>query len=212
VHDELHIITDKPSDFIVLNTYLPNVKVQLAYCTDQNFTGMKVDGYYDHISYYEKTAAKALLNANKKFNEDGFGIIIYDSFRPLKAIKFFKNWAMDAKYSGRKELFPDLEKEQLFIEGYINPHSSHARGSAIDMSLYELMSGKILDMGTEFDFFGKESHTESNLVSDEIRKRRMYLKTVMDDHGFLNFYQEWWHFRFKEEKYPTTFFDFDIKA
>jgi D-alanyl-D-alanine dipeptidase len=210
MHDHLFKVLQRPDNIINLQGLMDNLVVDLAYYTTNNFTGCIVDGYKKNIAYLEERAANHLAQAQERFNNDGYSIKVFDAYRPLKAIKFFKFWSENDQLPQMKELFPHLTRSQLFADGYINPTSSHARASAIDFTLVNLKDQSEVDFGTAFDFFGVESHTESSLVPQEQQELRKYLRAIMQENGFRNYYQEWWHYSFIDETYPKTFFDFDV--
>lgn len=89
--------------------------------------------------------------------------------------------------------------------------STHTRGAAVDVTLIDPATYKELDMGTEFDFFGEESYTASDKISETARLNRQLLLSIMEPAGFVNYEKEWWHFTLKNEPFPNTYFDFDIR-
>ena len=108
--------------------------------------------------------------------------------------------------------YPQVSKEHLFQEGYIASKSGHSRGSTLDLTLIDLKTGDPLDMGSPFDYFGKESwvgYTE--LLPDQIANRRL-LSEVMHQFGFRGYAKEWWHFTLQNEPYPDTYFNFPISC
>jgi D-alanyl-D-alanine dipeptidase len=202
----------KPQDFINLKEIIPNIQVELAYATKENFTGNIVDGYDANIAYMTETSAMALKSAQEEFNHYGLGIKVYDSYRPVRAVECFQKWGeTPADESIKKIYHPDLTKHDLFRIGYIATRSSHSRGSTLDMTLIELDCEKELDMGSIFDFFGEVSHTAYPKLTPDIRRNRLMLKSTMEKFGFANYHHEWWHFRLEDAPYPDSYFDFVIK-
>ena len=110
-----------------------------------------------------------------------------------------------------KEVFyPDVDKKDLIPSGYIADKSSHSRGSTLDLTLVDMSTGKELDMGSSFDFFGEISHSDYTDLSEQQLANRAKLKDAMEAHGFEVLDEEWWHFTLKDEPYPNTYFSFDI--
>nr|VFJ54050.1 MAG: D-alanyl-D-alanine dipeptidase [Candidatus Kentron sp. FM]VFJ54428.1 MAG: D-alanyl-D-alanine dipeptidase [Candidatus Kentron sp. FM] len=114
--------------------------------------------------------------------------------------------------------YPSVDKSELFAQGYIAAQSSHSRGSAVDVTLITVSSQggaevdiTEMDMGAPFDFFDRISWPDYGGISSQQRANRLLLRLVMEKHGFLPYPQEWWHFRLKDEWFPTTYFDFPVR-
>ena len=112
----------------------------------------------------------------------------------------------------KEYFYPDLEKGELFVQGYIAKKSSHSRGSTVDLTLLDMKTGKEVDMGSPFDFFGEISHPDYQGITEEQRENRMILRNAMVRHGFIPFECEWWHFTLKDEPYPDTYFEFPVSS
>ena len=110
--------------------------------------------------------------------------------------------------------YPELEKHELFEKGYISKRSSHSRGSALDLTLFDMKAGKEVDMGSPFDLFSEVSHPDYRgiKITDEQYDNRMILQKAMVRNGFEPFECEWWHFRLEKEPYPDTFFEFPVSG
>lgn len=202
-----------PKEFVSLGELCSQIKVQASYSTIHNFTGEIVAGYKAQKAYLASAPAKALCEVQKKALDLGYSLKIFDGYRPVKAVSFFQKWAKlpETNPEIKKMYYPKFTRLELFEQGYIAKQSSHSRGSAVDLTLYDLKIGKDLDMGSGFDYFDDISHTESNKVTEVQRKNRMLLKELMEGHGFKNFSQEWWHYSFRPEPFPETSFDFDVE-
>jgi len=157
--------------------------------------------------------AEALCEVQKEALKKGLSLKIFDGYRPVKAVQFFQEWAKRSEdnLNLKKLYYPTFTRLELFEKGFIAKQSSHSRGSAVDLTLIELKTGRDLDMGSGFDFFDVISHTETNLVTEKQKNNRMMLKELMESRGFKNFHQEWWHFSFRPEPYPEQYFDFDVE-
>ena len=99
-----------------------------------------------------------------------------------------------------------------FADGYIAKRSSHSRGSAIDLTLLDMATGKEVDMGGPFDYFGELSHPDYRGITDEQYENRMILRQVMLRNGFEPIDCEWWHFTLKDEPFPDVYFDFPVSS
>jgi D-alanyl-D-alanine dipeptidase len=200
-------------DFVSLSELCPGIRIEASYSTRENFTGEIVPGYKKKIALMASSPATKLCEVQKEASKVGLGLHIFDAYRPVKAVQFFQTWAKREENNPKlKEVFyPRYSRESLFERGFIAKESSHSRGSAVDLSLYQLKSGELLDMGSRFDFFDEISNTASLKVSEEAKKNRRLLKELMEKGGFKNFEQEWWHYSFKPEPYPNDAFDFDVE-
>ncbi len=200
-------------DFVSIKDLCPEVKAHMSYGTTENFTGEVVAGYKVRKALMASVPAEALCKVIADAKKQGLGIKIFDSYRPAKAVAFFQAWAKLPENNPelKKLYYPDYTREELFDLGYIAKQSSHSKGSAIDLTLFDLETGRDLDMGTSFDYFGELSHTDNLSVTAGQRKNRYLLKGLMEGRGFKNFSQEWWHYSYKPEPYPGTYFDFDIE-
>lgn len=199
--------------FVSIHELCPDVKVHMNYATTENFTGEIVAGYKAKKAFMAKGPADALCDVIADAKKIGLGIKVFDCYRPARAVSFFQSWAKRPETNPelKKIYYPDYTREQLFELGYIATKSSHSKGSAIDLTLFNLDSGRDLDMGSAFDFFGELSNTDNGGISAGQRKNRYLLKGLMEGRGFKNFSQEWWHYSFKPEPYPDTYFDFDVE-
>lgn len=199
--------------FVSLTDICPEIRAHMSYATTENFTGEVVAGYKARKAFMAKVPAEALCKVIADAKKKDLGIKIFDSYRPAKAVAFFQQWAKKPETNPelKKLYYPDYSREQLFELGYIAKQSSHSKGSAVDLTLFDLSSGKDLDMGSGFDYFGELSHTENASITEEQKKNRMLLKELMEGRGFRNFSQEWWHYSYKPEPYPDTYFDFDVE-
>ncbi|MDC0325644.1 M15 family metallopeptidase [bacterium] len=209
------VIDSPPESFVVIDQHIPGIKIQLSYSSDSNFTGKIVSGYENGKCWITREAAEAIGKVQKELQSMGLSLLIFDAFRPQKAVDSFVDWAKDSTTSRNEKLqyFPNIEKSELFTKGYIADKSGHTRGSTVDLTICAIdQTGKpvSLDMGTPFDFFGEEAGTTFKGVTSQQRANRLLLKSVMEKYGFKNYPVEWWHFTLKNEPYPDTYFNFSI--
>lgn len=203
--------TDLESGFVYLNTVDDSIIVDLKYYSKENFTGKHVEGYCSNKAILTKEAAIALSNAQDDFNKLGYSLILYDAYRPQLAVDFFVQWSMNLNDTVYKDIYyPNLKKSELFELGYIAYKSGHSRGSTVDVSLVEISNNKELDMGTIFDYFGVQSNTFSDQISEYQKSNRLILYKIMSDNGFKNYAKEWWHFTLEDEPFQK-YFNFLIK-
>lgn len=201
-----------PQDFVYLHEVIPGIRLKMSYYTADNFVGKPIDGYIRPRALLTKSAADALAAVQKELAAFGLGLKIFDAYRPQRAVNHFVRWAGDLQDNLMKSRhYPNIDKSRLFEEGYLALHSSHSRGSTVDLTLVASGSGEDIDMGGIFDFFGPESWPTAITATPSQRAHRMLLKTLMEQHGFAPFAQEWWHFTLKNEPYPDTYFDFPVQ-
>ncbi len=204
---------DDRSDFVDISELIPDIVLDIRYYGDFNFVGSRIDGYLAPKCLLTIQAADALLKVQQQLKAQNRGLKVFDCYRPQMAVDHFVRWAKDLSATQMKTFFyPHVAKKDLFKDGYIAEKSSHTRGSTLDLTVIELMPGQpMLDMGTGFDFFDPLSHTLNPEVTDLVAKNRAVLKSVMEDQGFKNLAEEWWHFTLKVEPYPDRYFNFPVQ-
>lgn len=202
-----------PYGFVSLPDLCAGLMIVASYATPQNFTGEIVPGYKVPKALMAREPALALSKVQKKAQELGYSLKIFDAYRPAKAVAFFQEWALREESNPQiKQLYyPSFTRKELFDQGYIAKQSSHSRGSAIDLTLIISKTGTELDMGSDFDYFDSISNTDSPKITLEQKKNRQILKNLMEAQGFKNFSQEWWHYSFHPEPFPGKYMDFDIE-
>jgi zinc D-Ala-D-Ala dipeptidase len=173
--------------FVNLKDYSADFVYDMKYATTDNFLKAKV---YDCAECFLRLkTVKALVKANTKFIQKGYRIQLFDCYRPLDIQK--KMWQIVAN----PEYVADPAKGSI-----------HNRGGAVDITLVD-NKGKALDMGTPFDFFGPEASHNYQLLSDEVKQNRVFLKQIMQENGFVSFDSEWWHYNLQnasKEKVSNT--------
>lgn len=205
--------TTDTSGFVLLADFVPQIVQEIRYYSTYNFIGDRIDGYEEPCALLTKEAARALKSVAAEVMVQGYRLKVFDAYRPACAVKHFMLWGIEDQDVRMKPYFyPDLEKQELFIKGYIAKQSSHSRGSTVDMTLLDMKSGKELDMGSPFDFFGSVSHPDYKGITDEQYENRMILQNVMTRNGFKTIDCEWWHFTLEGEPYPDTYFEFPVSS
>lgn len=225
-----------PAGFTEIREVIPDVLMDIRYHTTHNFVGTRVDGYLAAKCYLTLPAAQALGRVQKDLIPFGLSLKIYDCYRPQKAVNHFVRWAADLEDRKTKaEFYPKVNKGNLFSDGYIADKSGHSRGSTVDLTIVRLPArpqeqyiphkrlracyrpyaqrfrDNSIDMGTGFDCFDEKSHTLNDTIAPAPRIHRALLKSFMEKHGFVNYAKEWWHYTYKPEPFPDTYFDFDVQ-
>ena len=200
--------------FVLLTDVIPDAILEIRYYSTFNFVGERIDGYFAPLAYLTEEAANALKKASDSLKKQGYRIKIYDAYRPQMAVDHFKRWSEDLRATEMKPYFyPDVDKSEMFTKGYIAERSGHSRGSTVDLTLVDMMTGMEVDMGSGFDFFGEISHSENTDGLTDIQiNNRAILRKAMVGNGFMPLPEEWWHFTLENEPYPDTYFDFSVKA
>jgi len=225
-----------PAEFTEIRAAIPDVLMDVRYYTPHNFVGARVDGYKAPKCYLTRKTAQALADVQKELVAFGLTLKIYDCYRPQKAVNHFVRWAADVEDTRTKaEFYPQVDKRNLFRDGYIAEKSGHSRGGTVDLTIVALPAkpqeiyiphhnlracyrpykdrfrDNGIDMGAGFDCFDERSHTLNKAIGPTPRLHRVLLKTLMEKHGFVNYDKEWWHYTLKDEPFPETYFDFDIE-
>ncbi len=200
-------------DFVILSEEIPEVILEMRYYTTYNFVGDKIDGYEEPIAILTKKATEALKLVNNELMKKGYRLKIYDAYRPTRAVTHFLKWAEDINDTRMKEYFyPNFDKSLVFQEGFLAKQSAHSRGSTIDLTLFDMKTGKDVDMGGTFDYFGDISYPTYDKLTKEQLSNRELLKNTMLKYGFKQSIREWWHFVLIDEPFPDTYFDFPINS
>ena len=173
------VVWGQQSDFVRLKDLSPDFVYELKYATPDNFLKQAV--YDCGECYLRKSTAEALVKANEAFKQLGYRIKLFDCYRPLSVQK--KMW----------KILPGTHYVANPAKG-----SKHNRGAAVDLTLVDAQ-GKELNMGTPFDFFGKEAHHTYTEHSKEVLENRKLLKETLDKYNFKSIYSEWWHYEYRPE-------------
>ncbi|MBO4537109.1 MAG: M15 family metallopeptidase [Bacteroidales bacterium] len=203
---------DDPSGFVVLTDVVPDVILEIRYFSTFNFVGTRVDGYEEPVALSTREAAQALKAVSDEAMSLGYRLKIWDTYRPQMAVDHFCRWGENVGDTLTKRYFyPYLDKDVVFEKGYIARRSGHSRGSVVDLTLVDMKSGRDIDMGYGFDWFGEESHPDYKGITEQQYRNRMLLRELMLRHGFRPISEEWWHFVLKDEPYPDTYFTFPVR-
>lgn len=201
-----------PDGFVDLGQFAPAIRLEVRYFGSDNFVGEPIDGYQAARVYMTGEAATALRSVQQRLERFGLGLKVFDAYRPQRAVDHFVRWAEDLGDERMKaRYYPDVDKANLFSDGYIASRSGHSRGSTVDLTLVDLDTGTELDMGTPWDYFDLASWPDSDQVTAQQQANRLLLRTLMQDAGFQPLTTEWWHFNLADEPFPDTYFDFPVQ-
>ena len=173
------VVWGQQSDFVRLKDLSHDFVYELKYATPDNFLKQAV--YDCGECYLRKSTAEALVKANEAFKQLGYRIKLFDCYRPLSVQK--KMW----------KILPGTHYVANPAKG-----SKHNRGAAVDLTLVDAQ-GKELNMGTPFDFFGKEAHHTYTEHPKEVLENRKLLKETLNKYNFKSIYSEWWHYEYRPE-------------
>lgn len=184
-------IADRPeTQMSELKRIIPAIVYDLRYATENNFMHRLMYPANTSTAFLRKPAAEALLKVQQDLSKEGLGLKIFDAYRPYTvSIKFW-----------------ELVKDERYVANPIKG-SNHNRGTAVDLTLINLQTGKELNMGTGFDNFSDTAHHSFKHLPPEVLANRNRLRTLMNRYGFTELETEWWHYTFKS---PVKFDVLDI--
>ena len=202
---------DDPTGFVVLSDVVPDIIQEIRYYSTYNFVGERIDGYEQPCALMTIEAAQALKKVSDDLIKQGYRLKVFDAYRPQMGVDHFMRWAESNDTRMKNYFYPAIAKDRIIPEGYVAVKSGHSRGSTVDLTLFDMKTGKEVDMGGTFDHFGIESHPDYKKITKKQFKNRMILREAMIKHGFKPLEEEWWHFTLKDEPYPDTYFTFTNK-
>jgi zinc D-Ala-D-Ala dipeptidase len=199
------------ADFVFVDEFVSGIRWDAKYATWDNFTGKPVDGYAVNRIVGTKAMCVALEEARERAASLGFGLLLWDGYRPQRAVDDFLRWSRQPEDGRRKQRhYPNISRPEMIEKGYVATKSGHSRGSAIDLTLYHLDTGALAPMGGDHDVMDVVSHHGAQGISQVETENREHLCSVMTASGFNRYDSEWWHYSLKNEPYPDTYFDFPI--
>ena len=178
--------TFRQADLVELTSLYPTIRLDIRYATSNNFAGKPV--YTEARAFLQRPAAEALARAHRALREHGYGVVIFDGYRPWRVTKLF--W--DITPPEKREFVADPAKG-----------SKHNRGCAVDLSLYDLKTGQQVEMPSGYDEMSERAYPTYAGGSAESRRLRDLLRAAMEREGFIVEPNEWWHFNYKDwQQYP----------
>ena len=197
--------------FVYLNEAVENVLWDAKYFSEDNFVGTRVDGYHANCVVGTEELAQALRRVSAAAKEMGLRLLLWDAYRPQRAVAHFMRWCEQAEDGSTKQKhYPNVDKRRMVELGYIAERSGHSRGSTVDLTLCD-GNGNQLDMGGIFDFMDERSHHGCPDITPVQHQNRELLRGLMLSAGFTDYSNEWWHYRLRNEPYPDRYFDFPIE-
>jgi D-alanyl-D-alanine dipeptidase len=197
--------------FLFLDEVLGGVRWDAKYATWDNFTGVPVDGYDVNRIVGTLALARSLLDAQTRAASLGLGLLLWDAYRPQRAVDRFVEWSCEPEDGRTKPgFYPNINRAAMITDGYVAPKSGHSRGSAVDLTLFRLGTGELVSMGGRHDFMDERSHHGATAISGVEAENRTVLCSIMEHSGFTRYDCEWWHYSLAQEPYPDTYFDFPI--
>lgn len=202
-----------PRGFSYVSELIPDARIDIKYYGEDNFVGARVDGYDAPVAIMETEAARALAQVADDLRGQGYGIKIFDAYRPVRAVRHFARWADDpADIANKARFYPDVAKTDLARLGYVAKTSGHSTGRTVDLTLVDAVAGDELDMGSSFDFFGPASHHDSKLVTERQTANRRILRSAMEKRGFRALRTEYWHYSYAGGGGSASHHDFPVRA
>ncbi len=205
------VANNLPKGFVYINEIIKDVDLDIRYSSNDNFIGKNINGYNSPVAIGTTELASALQEVQNDLKHFGYGIKIFDAYRPQKAVNHFLRWSTNDDILMKDLFYPNIDKKNLFKEGYIASRSGHSRGSTVDLTIIDINNKKELDMGTVYDFFGIESSYGFTGLTPEQRSNRLLLNSIMNKFGFKALETEWWHFTLENEPFPDTYFNFNVE-
>ncbi len=198
-----------PEGWCYVDRVAPAVHTELKYAGSDNFVGRPIDGYSGHRAVLRRDAALALARAAAELAPRGLGLLVWDAYRPARALRDFYAWSQTPDNSTRATFYPNITKRGIYEGKYIGLTSEHTWGVAVDLTLIELKSGKPLDMGGRHDLLDASSATAYEGLTPRQRANRRLLCDTMERAGFRNYSKEWWHY-FLADSQPWYVYDFPL--
>jgi zinc D-Ala-D-Ala dipeptidase len=198
-------------DFVFVDELVPGIRWDAKYATWDNFTGKPVDGYGANRIVGTRALCLALTDATDRAASLGFGLLLWDGYRPQRAVDCFLRWSRQPE-DGRtkRRYYPNIARSDMVGQGYVAARSGHSRGSTVDLTLHRLDTGELVGMGGDHDLMDAVSHHGAPGVTPAAAANRDRLRSIMEGCGFRPYPCEWWHYTLRDEPYPDTYFDFPI--
>lgn len=171
----------RPSELVELTALDPAIRLDIRYAGSNNFLGTPL--YSQARAFLQRPAAEALVRARRTLEREGFGLLVHDGYRPWYVTRMF--W--DATPEAQHHFVGDPAKG-----------SRHNRGCAVDLTLFDLKTGRELDMPSGYDEFSERAYPTYGGGSEQARANRDLLRRHMEAQGFAVYEFEWWHFDYRD--------------
>jgi D-alanyl-D-alanine dipeptidase len=227
--------TALPRGFVYLRDADPTIVQDIRYAGSHNFVGRPIRGYLAAECILSDRAATALKTVQGMLAEKRLSLIVWDCYRPKRAVDDFLQWSKDpARAEMKAEFYPRTDKQKLFALGYLATRSAHSRGSTVDLGIVpstfsfsprnpapalkactlpkgERFEDGTIDLGTGYDCLDVMGNTSNASVGEAALRNRQLLKSIMAKAGFRPYAREWWHFELVNEPFSQGF-DFEVSA
>jgi zinc D-Ala-D-Ala dipeptidase len=227
--------TALPRGLVYLRDTDPTIVQDIRYAGSHNFVGRPIKGYLAAECILSDRAATALKRVQAMLAEKNLSLIVWDCYRPRRAVDDFLRWSRDPAHAEmRGEFYPRTDKQKLFALGYLATRSAHSRGSTVDLGLVpstfslpppnplpalkactlpkgERFEDGTIDLGTGYDCLDVMGNTSNPSVGEVALRNRQLLKSTMAKAGFRPYAREWWHFELVNEPFRNGF-DFEVSA
>jgi D-alanyl-D-alanine dipeptidase len=226
-----------PKGFVYLRDIDSTIVQDIRYAGSHNFVGRPIRGYLAAECILSEAAANALKSVQRMLAEKKLSLIVWDCYRPKRAVDDFFRWSKDIAHSEMKaEFYPRTDKEKLFALGYLAMRSAHSRGSTVDLGIVpsgfssapppdpsqslkactspkgERFEDGTIDFGTGYDCLDVLARTSNAPAGGIALRNRQMLKSCMQAAGFRPYFREWWHFELADEPFDRDGFDFEVSA
>jgi len=226
-----------PKGFVYLRDIDPTIVQDIRYAGSHNFVGRPIRGYLAAECILSEPAANALHTVQRMLIDKKLSLVVWDCYRPKRAVDDFLQWSKDPTHSEMKaEFYPRTDKKKLFALGYLASRSAHSRGSTVDLGMVssdvsfaappdpsqplkactspkgERFEDGTIDFGTGYDCLDVLGNTSNALIGGLARHNRQTLKSYMQAAGFRPYAKEWWHFELINEPINRDRFDFEVSA
>ncbi|KPH02315.1 D-alanyl-D-alanine dipeptidase [Pseudomonas sp. RIT-PI-q] len=224
----------RPGHMVYLRTVDPSIEQDIRYAGAHNFTGHPLDGYAAPECLLSQEAAKALARVQTALRSEGYGLKVFDCYRPSRAVADMGRFANEPGDPLKGEFYPRLDKKDFWRLGYVARVSNHSKGGTVDLTLTgpdalpadtwtpsakpvdctapygQRWHDGALDMGTGFDCFDEPAHTDNPTIIAVARQNRQILSSAMEKQGFVGYSKEWWHFTYTRDETLNNVMDFPI--
>ncbi len=189
-----------PKGWCYVDTMVPGVRVDLKYAGCDNFVGRPIAGYTGRRAILRRDAAAALARAAAELGKEGYGLLIWDAYRPTGALLDFHAWSYTEDERMRAKFYPNITKRGIYEGRYIGTTSEHSWGIAVDITLVRLKDGQEVDMGGHHDLLDPSSATGYTGITPQQQANRRRLCEAMERAGMRNYSKEWWHYFLKDSQ------------
>ncbi len=225
---------DRPAHMVYLRAIDPGIEQDIRYAGAHNFTGHPLDGYEAPECLLSLDAARALARVQSTLRAQGYGLKVFDCYRPSRAVADMGRFATQPGDPRKAEFYPRVDKQDFWRLGYVARVSNHSKGGTVDLTLTgpdalpadswtpsatpvdctapygQRWHDGAVDMGTGFDCFDERAHTDTALINATALENRQRLTRAMEQEGFTGYSAEWWHFTYTRDASLKTVMDFPI--